>query len=301
MGDHPDDPVDPGQVRTPLTFAVTPKTRALVRQARKTLEAELGGSMDDDQLLETLCRRALEPATEPATEAGRDGGKRRPAYQTAITTCRDCKRSWQDGAGEEFEIDRATAERARCDAELLGDLEAATPARVTTTVTSRKRRQVFARDHHRCTVPGCSFSRNLDIHHIEFQEHGGGHELSNLTTLCSGHHQLMHEGKLRITGKAPAELTVVWVRDDAAITSHVGRADLDDAAEDVSSKDGDARSPSRRLGARTEVERLRGDRSTEDFGRALAGRSFERVVELAVRSFDRVVDLDGFPGDETTS
>jgi hypothetical protein len=223
MGDHPDDPTDPAIERTPLTFAVTPKTRAIVRQGRKALETALGGPMDDDQLIETVFRRALEPAVHGADTAG----KRRPAYQTAITTCRDCKRSWQDGAGEEHELDRATVERARCDAEHLGDLEARTPARVTSTVTARKRRQVFARDHERCTVPGCSFTRNLDIHHIVFQEDGGGHELSNLTTLCNGHHQLMHEGKLTITGKAPDELAVIWVRDDGA-TSHVGRADLDD-------------------------------------------------------------------------
>ncbi len=133
-GDHPDDPTDPEVQRTVLRFEVTPKTRAILREARKALEAEFGERMDDDQLLETLCRRALEP-----TAATSD--KRRPAYQVALTTCKECRRSWQDGAGEEFEVDRPTLQRALCDAVHLGDLEARAPARVTTTVTARKRLQ----------------------------------------------------------------------------------------------------------------------------------------------------------------
>jgi len=44
-------------------------------------------------------------------------------------------------------------------------------------VTPRLREQVFARDHHRCTVPGCRSARNLDIHHIVPQAQGGTHHM----------------------------------------------------------------------------------------------------------------------------
>jgi hypothetical protein len=70
--------------------------------------------------------------------------------------------------------------RAHCDAEWIGSLEDAQPARITATVTPRIRRQVLARDLHRCAVPGCRSARNLDLRHIEYQRDGGRHELANL-------------------------------------------------------------------------------------------------------------------------
>jgi len=49
----------------------------------------------------------------------------------------------------------------------------------------------------------CETSTNLDVHHIQFRSHAGPHEIQNLTVLCSGHHQRLHEGELRVSGKAP--------------------------------------------------------------------------------------------------
>jgi hypothetical protein len=105
-------------------------------------------------------------------------------------------------------------------------------------VTKAKRRLVFARDGQRCSVPGCHYTHGLDIHHLVFQAHGGKHQLSNLILLCSVHHQLLHENKLIITGKAPDALTFTWVAatedadDDSIPRSHVGRTDLDDVPAD---------------------------------------------------------------------
>jgi hypothetical protein len=161
-------------------------------------------------------------------------GSGRPAYQTSITTCRDCKRSWTSDGGEDHDIDSATLEKAQCDAEHIGDLEAPAPARMTRTVTKAKRRLVYARDGQRCAVPGCHYTHGLDIHHLVFQANGGKHHLSNLILLCSVHHQLLHDKKLIITGKAPDALTFTWVAatedadDDSIPKSHVGRANLDD-------------------------------------------------------------------------
>jgi hypothetical protein len=59
-------------------------------------------------------------------------------------------------------------------------------------------------------VPGCRSARNLDLHHIDHQRDGGGHALSNLSVVCSGHHQQLHEGALKISGQAPHALVFTW-------------------------------------------------------------------------------------------
>jgi hypothetical protein len=48
------------------------------------------------------------------------------------------------------------------------------------------------------------------VHHIKHREHGGGNEDSNLITLCSGHHDAHHEGRLAIEGLAPDRVSFVW-------------------------------------------------------------------------------------------
>src|SRR5688500_4891188 len=66
--------------------------------------------------------------------------------------------------------------------------------------------QVLTHDSFRCVFPGCRSARNLDIHHIVFQMFGGKHELWNLCTVCGAHHKLLHDGLVRITGRAPDAL-----------------------------------------------------------------------------------------------
>ncbi|HEU0034381.1 MAG TPA: hypothetical protein VFQ53_27350 [Kofleriaceae bacterium] len=203
-GDLPDAPKKPQLVKKLLSFFVGPETHALMRHAREQLEREYSGDrrMDDDELLQMILRRALE--TVPPHEG-------RPAYQVSVTTCKDCKRGWQHGAGRAFDLDPASVERACCDAEYLGDLEAEHPERVTASVTPRKRRQVHARDEHRCVVPGCRFTRHLQIHHIEFQSFGGSHAMSNIVLLCDAHHAAVHKGHLVIAGEAPDAVTFDWI------------------------------------------------------------------------------------------
>ena len=130
-----------------------------------------------------------------------------PAYKLAIKQCPDCKRAWQYSGGRDIEVDPAVAECAACDAVHLGSLDADTPERATTTVTPRKREQILARDGHCCTVPGCRRNIGLDLHHLEYQRHGGDHALRNLTTICDLHHRAVHFGKLTIRGTAPDRLT----------------------------------------------------------------------------------------------
>ena len=75
----------------------------------------------------------------------------------------------------------------------------AKPPRATWTIPPATRRKVLRRDHQRCAVPGCTSTRNLDLHHLEAQV---GHVPSNLLTLCEAHHLAAHAGALKIDGDA---------------------------------------------------------------------------------------------------
>ena len=109
-------------------------------------------------------------------------------------------------AGQVIDVAPSVVERAQCDAEHVGSLDAETPARITTDIPPSVRRLVHRRDHGRCAVPGCRHARFLDIHHIVPRAAGGGHEPGNLMLLCDAHHRAVHEGRLRITGTAPDAL-----------------------------------------------------------------------------------------------
>ncbi len=136
------------------------------------------------------------------------GGKAgSPAYKIAIKQCPDCRRSWQFSGGRDIEVRPEVAECAACDAVHLGSLDAAVPERTTMTVTPRKREQVLARDGYCCTVPGCRRNVRLDLHHIAYQSRGGGHDLSNMISICDLHHKAVHFGKLVIRGTAPDHVT----------------------------------------------------------------------------------------------
>ena len=65
---------------------------------------------------------------------------------------------------------------------------------------------VYLRDRWRCASPICT-SRNVTPHHVRFRSHGGGEEQGNLVSLCEKCHlELVHGGKLRVTGVAPQRL-----------------------------------------------------------------------------------------------
>jgi len=207
-GDLPDDPADSTDFREVLTFEIESDVFALIRQTRVVLQNEIGESLEDDAFLEILCRRALELVVKKGSSG--------PAYQKAtIVECEKCKCVEQNAAGFRVDIDPVAAELAMCDADLIGCLDDDSPVRVTSTVTPRMRRHVFARDKDGCCVPGCRSARNLDLHHIEFQSHGGAHEAWNVCLCCSAHHRSLHAGKLVITGCAP-ELTFTRIPDDEA-------------------------------------------------------------------------------------
>jgi hypothetical protein len=54
-------------------------------------------------------------------------------------------------------------------------------------------RQVRLRDKGKCQAAHCNERKWLEVHHLKPWSQGGGHELNNLSTLCSFHHRRIHE------------------------------------------------------------------------------------------------------------
>ncbi|HWU85882.1 MAG TPA: DUF222 domain-containing protein [Kofleriaceae bacterium] len=212
QGSRPTEPPEPSLRRRKLTLELQPETYEMFRQAQLALAEVHGHRLSPEELIVAMLRMVVEPASAIGGQSATgEQSAPRPAYQLAIKTCPDCKRSWQYGGGREVEVGASVVERARCDAEHVGSLDDETPARKTTTLTKRIREHVFARDGYACTVPGCRRVTGLDIHHIQFQEHGGSHAPSNLTLQCNLHHAAIHLGKLVIAGRAPDALEFTFV------------------------------------------------------------------------------------------
>jgi len=194
-GDLPTDRTEPRLHRKAITIELSPDSYDIWRQPHALAAEEHGQRLADDELASSVFRKAY-------------------------------------GGGRDIEVDPATLECAFCDAIHLGSLDATAPARVATAVTARTREQVLARDGHCCTVPGCRRNVGLDLHHIEYRSHGGGHDLRNMTTICHLHHKAVHFGKLLIRGSAPDHLTFEFRRprnrlnatDDDVPPPVVGRA-----------------------------------------------------------------------------
>jgi hypothetical protein len=67
---------------------------------------------------------------------------------------------------------------------------------------------VYARDSHRCQVPGCRNRGPLHAHHVWFRSTGGPDFDWNLTSVCEEHHRAIHRGDIRVRGRAPNGL--IW-------------------------------------------------------------------------------------------
>jgi 5-methylcytosine-specific restriction endonuclease McrA len=107
-----------------------------------------------------------------------------PTIQVHVHECPECGATTTNGRP----LDRADRERLRCDAAIARPGE-----RNTTIIPPRVRREVLARDRHRCRAPGCDHTMFLDLHHVVPRAQGGTNDPANLITLCSACHRLWHE------------------------------------------------------------------------------------------------------------
>ena len=107
------------------------------------------------------------------------------------------------------------ARKLACDARIQLVLEDGTRkplgiGRISQKVPRWLRRLVFARDGFTCTFPGCEMTRFLHPHHIQHWAREGPTDLDNLVTVCTFHHDLLHEGRWSVTldgGERP-----IWFR-----------------------------------------------------------------------------------------
>ena len=103
---------------------------------------------------------------------------------------------------DETETDRAlaieTARRLGCDCSLVGIVEdeggePLSVGRKTRSISPALQRALKSRDGG-CRFPGCDRARFTEGHHVKHWADGGETKLSNLVTLCTFHHRLVHEG-----------------------------------------------------------------------------------------------------------
>ena len=87
--------------------------------------------------------------------------------------------------------------------------------------TSKQRstvqRKVLKRDKGFCQVPGCSRAA-AHVHHIIHRSQGGTDDPWNLVSLCAAHHlHGIHDGWIRVSGRAPDQLRWEFVADPVAV------------------------------------------------------------------------------------
>ncbi len=109
-------------------------------------------------------------------------------YQVVVYECERCRTARvATGSGDRV----LTAAERETIAENATVLAPGQKARQT--VTPALRREVFARDRHRCRAPGCGSRKFLEVHHVIPKEQGGLNAVANLVTLCSRCHRYLHE------------------------------------------------------------------------------------------------------------
>jgi hypothetical protein len=203
-----------------MVLEFPPEVFAVVSDALEHMRAEIGPRASNEEALQAMAETVL--------------GKRRadpehPPYQIVLTICAGCDRTWHHTGSEAIEVPESVGACGLCDGELVGAtrIEEGTAAASThvgqptvptrlsdalmkaaselfsaprKSVTVLRKKHTHARDQHRCAVPGCRNHRFLEVHHLEPQAEGGGHDAENMTLLCSAHHRLYHEGYLAIEG-----------------------------------------------------------------------------------------------------
>jgi hypothetical protein len=117
-----------------------------------------------------------------------------PRYQIVIRQCDTCGRAEIATGRGPLPVAPKTLETALCDARVnrRGQPNHAT-------IPPSVRREVLARDGHRCRTAGCGSAHFLDVHHVVPREHGGTNDPENLITLCAACHRMVHD---RVDGSA---------------------------------------------------------------------------------------------------
>jgi 5-methylcytosine-specific restriction endonuclease McrA len=143
--------------------------------------------VEDGELLALLAQRAM-------AEADGDDAPTAERYRIIVEHCPSCGKT----EGVAAELPDTVEATALCDAEVIDLCHDDTRGHHQHSVPPATRRAVLARDRYCCRVPGCRNRLWLEVHHVVFAQDGGSHRESNLITLCSTHHGLLHDGRLAL-------------------------------------------------------------------------------------------------------
>jgi 5-methylcytosine-specific restriction endonuclease McrA len=159
------------KVSTSLSFSVEQMERfnALIEKMHKQGETGTREELLIKALTDSTSKKSTRVDSAPAT-------------QIVIRHCPECGKA-ETGAGE---ISQNDLEKAYCDAQVLEN------GRNKSTIKPSTRREVMSRDNHTCKGNGCSSKRYLEVHHKVPRSAGGSNDESNLITLCSACHSLVH-------------------------------------------------------------------------------------------------------------
>ncbi len=177
------------EVPVRVSFELSPEQHARWEVLWEKLHKQGVTGSRAEVLLEALACK-LDEATSDTTTSSVETARRLavPPVQIHVHECPTCGAVETGGR----RLGHADAERVKCDAAV------STPqGRNTTTIPPRTRRQVLARDRHRCRAPGCERTRFLEVHHLKPRSSGGANDPTNLITLCSACHHLFHERRAR--------------------------------------------------------------------------------------------------------
>ncbi len=179
-------PIPAPAPKVQISFTLEPEQHArwlaIVERLRKQGHAE-----SKDELLLA--------AFAALTEAECTRVQNEPPYQVVIYRCEECGAArLPDGRP----LAPAVAAQAACDCRTQRE---GAPNRAS--IPPGLRRQVLARDGHRCQAPGCRATRFLEVHHRDPRRRGGRNSAANLITLCAACHRLLHERGVGLAAAPP--------------------------------------------------------------------------------------------------
>src|SRR5262245_4958296 len=163
--------------------------------ARRASEA----SLCDAEALVAVARDAL-----AQQNAGADPTD--PRHTVVLYECQSCGRTELETGAGAVELPDGAAAALGCGARVRDLRTEGRIVRRGGPLPGAIERAVRLRGRNSCRVSGCRRRRYVDVHHIASRSEDGEHSRSNCVCLCTTHHKLLHDSRLRIEGDAEGEL-----------------------------------------------------------------------------------------------
>ena len=199
---------------TELRLNLSADSMAIVERAIQGISQEAGRALPPAQALEWICAEYLtrcplpveQKAKEARTRARRDVQAEAENLDALECSARNIP-AWSvaTACSEEACPDNPEVQLVRPDRPHWANdrLQFNPESRL---ATAAQKAELLRRDGYRCKTPGCPNHLFLEAHHITFYSDDGKTVPENLVILCASCHKNIHEGRLRIEGRAPHNL-----------------------------------------------------------------------------------------------